>query len=49
MCHGHTYRIDQNGTVAEERDKTDSEDDWHSGSEDVNAFIEGENDEDFEL
>jgi len=34
--------------VAEERDETDSEDDWDSGSDDEDVFME-EDDEDSEL
>ena len=34
--------------IAEERDATDSEDDWYSGSDNEDAFID-EDDEEFEL
>jgi hypothetical protein len=34
--------------VTDERFETDSEDDWYSGSDDADAFIEDEDDEDYE-
>jgi hypothetical protein len=34
--------------VADERSESDSEDDWYSGSDDADAFIEDEDDEDYQ-